>query len=61
MASGCNHLSHVKTQLPYALTVGSLSIVTSLLFINILPWYICFVLGFVILFFIIKYFGVKTA
>ena len=27
MSSGCDHLEHVKTQLPYALTVGGLSIV----------------------------------
>ncbi len=27
LASDCNHIDHVKTQLPYALTVGSVSIV----------------------------------
>lgn len=27
LASGCNHVSHVRTQLPYALTVGVFSIV----------------------------------
>jgi Na+/H+ antiporter NhaC len=26
LASGCNHIDHVKTQLPYALTVGGVSI-----------------------------------
>ncbi len=26
MASGCDHVSHVKTQIPYALTVGAVSI-----------------------------------
>jgi Na+/H+ antiporter NhaC len=61
MASGCNHLSHVKTQLPYALTVGALSIVTSLIFVNILPWYLCYILGFIFLFAIVKYFGKQTA
>ena len=32
MASGCNHLQHVKTQMPYALTVGVVA-----LFIGVLP------------------------
>ena len=32
MASGCNHLQHVKTQMPYALTVGAVA-----LFIGVLP------------------------
>ena len=27
LASDCNHIDHVKTQLPYALTVGSVSLV----------------------------------
>lgn len=27
LASGCNHVSHVRTQLPYALTVGAFAIV----------------------------------
>ena len=28
LASDCNHLSHVRTQIPYALTVGSLSFIS---------------------------------
>jgi len=27
LASGCNHIDHVRTQIPYALTVGAISIV----------------------------------
>lgn len=27
LASGCNHIDHVKTQIPYALTVGGVSVV----------------------------------
>ncbi|MEO1201792.1 MAG: Na+/H+ antiporter NhaC family protein, partial [Pseudomonadota bacterium] len=26
VASGCNHIEHVRTQLPYALTVGAVAI-----------------------------------
>jgi Na+/H+ antiporter NhaC len=31
LASDCNHIDHVKTQLPYALTVGAVSLVACLL------------------------------
>jgi Na+/H+ antiporter NhaC len=27
MASGCNHIDHVSTQLPYALSVGTIALV----------------------------------
>ena len=27
MASGCDHIAHVRTQLPYALAIGALSVV----------------------------------
>jgi len=27
LASSCNHINHVRTQMPYALTVGSVAIV----------------------------------
>lgn len=47
MASGCDHVEHVKTQLPYAVTVGAISLVLCLVFVNIgFPWYINFPLGF---------------
>jgi len=32
MASGCDHVDHVRTQLPYALVVGAVA-----LFIGIIP------------------------
>lgn len=31
MASGCNHLNHVSTQMPYALTVGSIALLFGVL------------------------------
>jgi len=31
LASDCNHIDHVRTQLPYALTVGAVSITASFL------------------------------
>ena len=27
LASGCNHIDHVRTQIPYALTVGGIAVV----------------------------------
>ena len=60
LASQCNHISHVRTQLPYALTVGVVA-----LFIGTIPsaygfpvW-LSFLLGFGILFLIIRFFGRK--
>ncbi len=58
IASGCNHIEHVRTQLPYALLVG----VASLLIGTIpggygLPPWISILAGIGILFGILKYFG----
>lgn len=61
MASGCNHLQHVKTQMPYALTVGAVA-----LFIGVLPTalgmpsWAAFLMGFVALYLIIRFFGQKV-
>lgn len=60
LASSCNHIEHVRTQLPYALTVGSVSIVFGTLpaafgisSIILLP------LGVIVLFLIIRFIGKK--
>ena len=45
-ATSCDHLEHVHTQLPYALTVGGIAIVTGLIPTGFgLPWWISFVVG----------------
>ncbi|MCB0663140.1 MAG: Na+/H+ antiporter NhaC family protein [Saprospiraceae bacterium] len=57
LASSCNHIDHVRTQLPYAMTVGVVSLVCG--GISTLlggGWLICFILfltGIAILFFIV--------
>lgn len=58
LASSCNHIEHVRTQLPYALTVGSVSI-----FIGLIPaayeissW-ILIPTGFLCLFLVVRFFG----
>ncbi len=60
LASNCNHIEHVRTQLPYALTVGGVAI----LFGTVpaaygVPGWFLFPLAIVILFLIIKVFGKK--
>lgn len=60
LASSCNHISHVRTQFPYAITVGVISV-----FIGTIPAsfgispLILFPLGIVILYLTIKLFGKK--
>ncbi len=45
-ATSCDHLEHVHTQLPYALTVGGIAIVAGLIPTGFgLPWWISFVAG----------------
>lgn len=61
LASSCNHIDHVKTQLPYALTVGAVSI----LFGSIpaamgVPSWILFPISIAILYGIIHFVGKKV-
>jgi Na+/H+ antiporter NhaC len=61
LASNCNHIDHVRTQLPYALLVGSVSLICgglSTFFGG--GWLICFILfvsGVAVLFFTVQRFG----
>lgn len=56
LASSCNHIEHVRTQLPYALTVGGVSIVIGTIpaAFGISSW-ILFPLGIIVLFLIVKF------
>jgi len=61
LASDCNHIDHVKTQLPYALTVGTVSIVCVFFstlfggngFVNLL----LFIIGIAVLYLIVSRIG----
>ncbi len=58
LASGCDHIQHVRTQLPYAVTVGA----TSILFGSILtalgsPWWLGMLLGLAVLGAILRFYG----
>jgi Na+/H+ antiporter NhaC len=58
LASGCDHIEHVRTQLPYAMTVGGIAI----LFGSIMtalgsPWWLGMSLGLIILWLILRFIG----
>ncbi|MCY3821027.1 MAG: Na+/H+ antiporter NhaC family protein [Gammaproteobacteria bacterium] len=57
-ATSCDHLEHVHTQLPYALTVGGISIVTGLIPTGFgLPWWICLIAGAACVSVIVRWLG----
>ncbi len=60
LASSCNHIEHVRTQLPYALTVGGVSIVVGTIpsAFGISSW-ILFPAGLLVMFFNCKICGKK--
>jgi Na+/H+ antiporter NhaC len=61
LASDCNHIDHVRTQLPYALTVGAVALVTGGLSTFLGGgWGICLlllVIGLAVLFGVVRTFG----
>jgi len=61
LASSCNHISHVNTQLPYAITVGAVSVLFGTLpaAYGVSSW-ILFPLNLIILFLIVRFYGKKT-
>ncbi len=60
LASSCNHIEHVRTQLPYALTVGGVAVFAGTLPSAYgVPSWILFPLGIGILYIIIRIFGKK--
>ena len=58
VASGCNHVEHVRTQLPYALIVGGVALVAGTIpgGYGLSPW-VSIIGGIVILVAILKFFG----
>lgn len=58
LASGCHHISHVRTQLPYALTVGVVAMVLGTVPAAFgMPVYLSYLLAVPLLWFIIRYVG----
>jgi len=61
LATRCDHIQHVRTQLPYALTVGVVALLFTLvsaLFDS--PWYINFPVGIAVLYFVVSLLGKKV-
>jgi Na+/H+ antiporter NhaC len=61
VASGCDHIEHVRTQLPYALLVGGVALLTGTVpgGFGMPPW-VSIVLGIVVLAGILKVFGKRA-
>lgn len=58
MASGCDHIEHVRTQLPYAMTVGGVSIVLGTVPAAYgLPWWAGMILGVAALMLLLRVLG----
>jgi Na+/H+ antiporter NhaC len=46
LATNCDHIEHVRTQMPYAITVGIISLILTLLTAGLqLPWYLAYLIG----------------
>ena len=61
LASSCNHLQHVKTQMPYALTVGGVAVLLGVLPTALgLPSWAAFLMGFAVLWLIVRLVGKKV-
>ena len=61
LASSCNHLQHVRTQMPYALIVGGVAMIIGVLPTALgLPSWAAFLLGFVALWLIVRLVGKKV-
>jgi len=61
LASSCNHIEHVRTQLPYALSVGVVAIAAGTIPSAYgISTYILFPLSLLILFLIVRFFGRKN-
>jgi Na+/H+ antiporter NhaC len=62
LASGCNHIDHVKTQLPYAITVA---LVANLVCTNLsswgVHWFLVYLIGIALLWGIIRLLGKKIS
>jgi len=61
MASGCRHIDHVNTQMPYAVTVAVVSLLVGIIptALNI-PFWLMYLIGIVVLWFVVRVFGKKV-
>ena len=58
LASGCNHLQHVATQMPYALTVGATALLVGIVPTAFgLPSWAGFLMGYAVLWLVVRLLG----
>lgn len=58
LASGCDHMEHVRTQLPYAITVGGVSILLGSVMTALgSPWWLSMSSGLLVLWLILRFYG----
>ncbi|MDX1555244.1 MAG: Na+/H+ antiporter NhaC family protein, partial [Xanthomonadales bacterium] len=58
MASGCDHIEHVRTQLPYALAAGGVAVGVGTIPVAYgVPWWIAIATGVVLLFLLLRMLG----
>lgn len=61
LATRCDHLDHVKTQMPYALTVGFVAVLfTTLSALFSLPWVLNYLVGIGLLYLLVSLLGKKV-
>lgn len=58
LASGCDHIEHVRTQLPYAVVVGLAAILTGTLPVAMgMPWWLGMAIGIAVLWILLRMIG----
>jgi len=61
LATSCNHIDHVRTQLPYAMVVAVVSVLMGTILNQLgLPWWLLFPLGIAMLYGFLRYVGRKV-
>lgn len=60
-SSGCDHISHVRTQMPYAMSVGGVSLLCGIVPAGLgVPAWLCFALSICVLWGIVRFVGKKV-
>ena len=61
LSAQCNHIQHVSTQMPYALTVGAVALLIGVLPTGLgLPSWVAFLAGYGVLYLIVRLVGKKV-
>ncbi len=61
LASDCDHIEHVRTQLPYAMTAGICALILCALPAGLgVPWWLCLIVSFVVVAGVLKVLGKPT-